>query len=46
MRSDYLKLHTQSHRERVMQRFNAALALAVERAERETAPVAAAGGRR
>ena len=46
MRSDYLKLHTQSHRERVMQRFNAALALAVERGEGETAPIAAAGGRR
>ena len=46
MRSDYLKLHTQSHRERVMQRFDAAFALAVERAERETAPIAAAGGRR
>ena len=46
MRSDYLKLHTQSHRERVMQRFNTAFALAVERAEGETAPIAAAGGRR
>ena len=46
MRSDYLKLHTQSHRERVMQRFNAAFALAIERAEGETAPIAAAGGRR
>jgi hypothetical protein len=39
-------LHTQSHREHVMQRFEDALALAVERAERETAPRAAAGGRR
>jgi hypothetical protein len=29
-----------------MQRFEDALALAVERAERETAPRAAAGGRR
>jgi len=46
MRSDYLKLHTQSHRERVMQRFTAAFALAVERAEAEMAPIAAAGGRR
>ena len=46
LRSDYLKLHTKSHRERVMQRFESALALAVERAERETAPLAAAGGRR
>ena len=45
MRSDYLKLHTQSHRERVMQRFNTAFALAIERAEGETAPIAAAGGR-
>ena len=46
MGSDYLKLHTQSHRERVMQRFHTAFALAVERAEGETAPIAAAGGRR
>jgi hypothetical protein len=46
MRSDYLKLHTQSHRERVMQRFNSAFALALERAEGATAPIAAAGGRR
>jgi hypothetical protein len=46
LRSDYLKLHTQSHRERVMQRFADAFALAVERAERETAPRAAVGGRR
>jgi len=46
LRSDYLKLHTQSHRERVMQRFEDTLALAIERAERETAPLAAAGGRR
>jgi hypothetical protein len=46
LRSDYLKLHTQSHRERVMQRFDAAFALAVERAEGEMAPIAAAGGRR
>jgi hypothetical protein len=46
MQSDYLKLHTQSHRERVMQRFDAAFALAIERAEGEMAPLAAAGGRR
>ena len=46
LRTDYLKLHTQSHRERVMQRFDAALAAAIDRAEREMAPVAAAGGRR
>ena len=46
MGSDYLKLHTQSHRERVMQRLHTACALAVERAEGETSPIAAAGGRR
>ena len=46
LRSDYLKLHTQSHRERVGQRFDTAFALAVEAAERAMAPLAAAGGRR
>jgi len=46
LRSDYLKLHTQSHRERVMQRFAAEVEDAVSRAARQTAPLAAAGGRR
>src|SRR5262245_61823349 len=46
LRSDYLKLHTQSHRDRVMQRFSVALELAHGRAAREMAPLAAAGGRR
>jgi|SRR5262252_5109373 len=46
LRSDYLKLHTQSHRDRVMQRFVAAVDLARSRAAREIAPLAAAGGRR
>src|SRR5262252_3499413 len=46
LRSDYLKLHTQSHRDRVMQRFNAAVDLARSRAMRAIAPLAAAGGRR
>jgi hypothetical protein len=46
MRSDYLKLHTQSHRDRVMQRFAAAVDLACSDAARATAPRAAAGGRR
>jgi len=46
LRSDFLKLHTQSHRDRVMQRFSAALEVACTRAARETAPLAAAGGRR
>jgi hypothetical protein len=46
MRSDYLKLHTQSHRERVMSRFATAIEAAVERESHATAPLAAAGGRR
>ncbi|HMF94882.1 MAG TPA: hypothetical protein VKE96_11330, partial [Vicinamibacterales bacterium] len=46
LRSDYLKLHTQSHRDRVMQRFSAAVDLARGRTAREIAPLAAAGGRR
>ncbi|HKB10824.1 MAG TPA: hypothetical protein VKD69_09220 [Vicinamibacterales bacterium] len=46
LRSDYLKLHTQSHRDRVMQRFVAAVDLAETRAGRERLPLAAAGGRR
>jgi hypothetical protein len=46
LRADYLKLHTQSHRERVMQQFAAALDRARMDAARETVPRAAAGGRR
>jgi hypothetical protein len=46
MRSDYLKLHTQSHRDRVMQRFAAAVDLACSHAARTATPRAAAGGRR
>jgi len=46
LQSDYLKLHTQSHRDRVMQRFTAAVDLARSRAAREMSPLAAAGGRR
>jgi hypothetical protein len=46
LRSDYLKLHTKSHRERVMQRFDAVVDEALRRAARDAAPLAAAGGRR
>jgi len=46
LRSDYLKLHTQSHRRTVLDRFDAAMDLALRTAPRETSPRAAAGGRR
>lgn len=46
LRSDYLKLHTHSHRRSVLARFDAALDDALDRAVREMAPRAAAGGRR
>ena len=46
LRSDYLKLHTQSHRRRVLERFDAAMDLALRSAAREMPPRAAAGGRR
>ena len=46
LRSDYLKLHTQSHRRTVLDRFEAAMDLARRTGARETAPRAAAGGRR
>jgi hypothetical protein len=42
LRSDYLKLHTRSHRHSVLERFDSA----VRRAVRDTAPRAVAGGRR
>ena len=44
--SDYLKLHTQSHRRSVLDRFDTAMDAALEHAERELAPRVAAGRRR
>jgi len=46
LQSDYLKLHTQSHRHSVLQRFDAAVELALQRATRAVAQPRAAGGRR
>ena len=46
LHSDYLKLHTQSHRRSVLDRFDAAVEHAIQRADYEAAPRAAAGGRR
>jgi hypothetical protein len=46
LQSDYLKLHTRSHRHSVMDRFEAAVEETFERTARATAPRAAAGGRR
>jgi hypothetical protein len=46
LRSDYLKLHTQSHRQSVLERFDVAVDQAVERAARAVARPVAAGGRR
>jgi hypothetical protein len=46
LQSDYLKLHTQSHRHSVLQRFDVAVDLALERATRAVAQPVAAGGRR
>ena len=46
LQADYLKLHTQSHRLSVLDRFDAAVDRALVDATRETAPRAAAGGRR
>jgi hypothetical protein len=43
LQSDYLKLHTRSHRHSVMDRFDAAVAEAAQRADFETAPRAIAG---
>ena len=43
LQSDYLKLHTRSHRHSVMDRFDTAVADAAQRAEFETAPRAIAG---
>ena len=44
--ADYLKLHTQSHRLSVLDRFDAAVELALQRAAYEATPRAVAGGRR
>jgi hypothetical protein len=46
LQSDYLKLHTQSHRHTVLDRFDAALAQAVHRADYEAVPRAVAVGQR
>jgi hypothetical protein len=46
LQSDYLKLHTQSHRRSVLDRFDAAVEQARERAACAATPRAAAGGRR
>jgi len=46
LRSDYLKLHTQSHRRAVLERFEAAMDDAHRTAIRSVVPRAAAGGRR
>ncbi len=46
LRSDYLKLHTRSHRRSVLARFDAAVDTALRQAELERAPRAVAGGRR
>ncbi len=45
LRSDYLKLHTRSHRRAVMDRFEAAVNQAIARAERALVRPAAAAGR-
>jgi hypothetical protein len=46
LQADYLKLHTQSHRRSVLDRFDAAVKDATARADYEETPRAAAGGRR
>jgi len=46
LQSDYLKLHTQSHRTSVINRFDAAVDRALAHAVPDAAPRAAAGGRR
>jgi len=46
LQSDYLKLHTQSHRHTVLDRFEAAVEQAVQRADFETVPRALAAGQR
>lgn len=46
LQSDYLKLHTQSHRRSVLDRFDVAVDRALAHTARETAPRAVVGGRR
>jgi hypothetical protein len=46
LQSDYLKLHTQSHRHSVLDRFEVAVEQAVQRAEFDTVPRAVAVGQR
>jgi hypothetical protein len=46
LQSDYLKLHTQSHRRSVLDRFDAAVEQAVHDAENEVFAATVAGGRR
>jgi hypothetical protein len=46
LQSDYLKLHTQSHRRSVLERFDAAVDEAMQRVEYEVAPRAVSGRRR
>ncbi len=46
LQSDYLKLHTQSHRQTVLDRFEMAVEEALDTALSATVPRAAAGGRR
>ena len=46
LQSDYLKLHTQSHRASVLNRFDAAVDRALAHAVSDAAPRAVAGGRR
>jgi len=46
LRADYLKLHTQSHRRSVLDRFERAMHDALHRAADAVAPRAAAGAQR
>ena len=46
LQADYLKLHTQSHRRSVLDRFETAVEAAIQRADSGKTPLAAAGGRR
>ena len=46
LQADYLKLHTQSHRRSVIDRFETAVEEAIQRTDLEETPLAAAGGRR
>ena len=46
LQSDYLKLHTRSHRQSVLARFDVAVDRAIDHARRAIAPQAVAGGRR